>query len=174
MDSEEKKNTTLSDDLPPCAIYIDREGRWFHSGAEMVRREFIREFYRNMELDSRGRYVITWEGKRCRVDVADTAFVVWGVDPVDGRFVLRLSDDTREALQPETLFVGEQDVLYCRVRNGRFPARFVRPAYYQLAAFLEGEDGSYYLPVNGERYPIRHHPVRPAAGGNRAERAKDG
>jgi hypothetical protein len=47
-------------DIPPCLIFIDKEGRWYHRGAEMIHREFIRLFYNNIELDSRGRYVIDW------------------------------------------------------------------------------------------------------------------
>ena len=69
-------NGSERDPLPPCMIFIDKEGRWFHKGAEMIRRDFIRLFYSNMELDSEGRYVIFWNGQRCLVDVEDTAFVV--------------------------------------------------------------------------------------------------
>ena len=51
-------NGSERDALPPCLIFIDKEGRWFHEGVEMIRRDFIRMFYRNMELDGEGRYVI--------------------------------------------------------------------------------------------------------------------
>ena len=66
-------------DLPPCLIFIDREGRWFHKGAEMIRRNIIALFYQNMELDSKGRHVITRNNRRCYVEVEDTAFVVRSV-----------------------------------------------------------------------------------------------
>lgn len=141
-------------------ISIDKEGRWYHKGAEMIHREFIRLFYENMSVDPTGRYIIEWAGERCFVEVEDTAFVVRGVTPegIEGGrlqgFRLLLSDDTVEALQPETLSVGMGHVLYCQVK-GRFPARFSRPAYYQLAAHLEEEAGSYFLPLGGARYRIR-------------------
>ena len=141
-------------------IFIDKEGRWYHEGAEMVRRDFIRLFYKNMELDSEGRYVINWNGERCRVDVEDTAFVVQrvlyedGEQPGNARFVLNLSDDTEEELIPDTLWVGKENVLYCRVKNRVFPARFNRAAYYQLAEYIEEENGSYYLSLNGNKYTI--------------------
>jgi hypothetical protein len=51
-------------DIPPCVITIDKEGRWYHKGMEMVRREFIRLFYQHMSIDSLGRYVIDWGGER--------------------------------------------------------------------------------------------------------------
>ena len=141
-------------------IFIDKEGRWYHEGAEMIRRDFIHLFYRNMELDSEGRYVINWRGERFRVDVEDTAFVVRrvvyedGARTGNGRFVLNLSDDTEEELMPDTLCVGEDNVLYCRVKDRMFPARFNRAAYYQLAEHIEEENGSYYLPLNGEKHKI--------------------
>ena len=141
-------------------IFIDKEGRWYHEGAEMIHRDFIQLFYKNMELDSEGRYVINWDGKRCRVDVEDTAFVVRRVVYEDGertgndRFVLSLSDDTEEDLMHGTIFIGEGNVLYCKVKNRTFPARFNRAAYYQLAEYIKEENESYYLPLNGRKYKI--------------------
>jgi len=148
-------------DIPPCLIYIDKEGRWFHKGAEMIHREFIRLFYQHMEIDSSGRYIISWRGERCYVEVEDTPFVVRRAlfvrdDTADNSsFTLFLSDDSREDLTPDSLFVGDGHVLYCKVKNNTFPARFDRPAYYQLAQYVEEEDGRFFLPLNGKKYVIR-------------------
>lgn len=148
-------------DLQPCLIHIDKEGKWFHRGIEMVRHDFVRSFYRQMELDGAGQYAIFWGGKRCYVEVEDTAFVVRRVSryaddggEYGGGFVLRLSDDTEEPLMPDTLYIGESNVLYCRVKEKRFPARFNRSAYYQLAEHVEADGEDYVLPVNGRRYRI--------------------
>lgn len=147
-------------ELPPCLIFINKEGRWYHKGAEMIHRDYIRLFYKHMELNSQGRYVINWNGQRCWVDVEDTAFVVRRVTFKDGiqaqnaQYLLHLSDDTREPLTPDTLFVGQDNVLYCKVKNRSFPARFVRAAYYQLAEYIEKEGEIYYLPLNGKKYSI--------------------
>jgi hypothetical protein len=152
-------NAPATDPLPPCLIHIDKEGRWYHKGAEMIHREFIRLFYRNMTLDPHGRYVIHWKGERCEVEVEDTAYVVWRAIYQErsggSAFILTLSDDSQEALVPDTLYVGEANVLYCRVRKGAFPARFTRPAYYQLTPHVEEEQGVFYLPLGGEKHPIR-------------------
>ncbi len=147
---------------PPCLIFIDKEGRWYHKGAEMIHREFIHLFYQNMTLDSKGRYVIQWDGARCYVDVEDTAFVVTrvslkqGSTPQSSQFHINLSDDTQEILAPDALWVGRGHVLYCRVKSAAFPARFNRAAYYQLAAYIEEDNSAYYLPLNGRRYLIGH------------------
>jgi hypothetical protein len=147
-------------DMPPCFILIDKEGRWFHKGAEMIHRDIVRFFYEHIGVDSLGRYVIRWGDQRCYLDVEDTPFVVHKVRfEEDGgvqEFRLYLSDDTEETLAPETLCVGEGNVLYCTVKQGRFPARFLRPAYYQLADFVREEEGGFLLPLNGEKHFIRH------------------
>ena len=150
------------DRMPPCHIRIDKEGRWYHLGVEMVHQDFIKLFYRHMERDQSGRYIIDWAGDRCYVEVEDAPFVVQradfkGSDQGDRScFILYLNDDSREALSPESLYLGEKVVLYCMVKEGRFPARFNRPAYYQIGAYVEEDTmGRFYLPLNGERYYIR-------------------
>lgn len=144
--------------IPPCFISIDREGRWFHKGAEMIRREIIRFFYDHLEMDPAGRYMLHVGDERCLLDVEDTPFVVQQVRFQDNHgvqeFRLFLSDETSESLVPETLFVGGENVLYCRVKRGQFPGRFHRPAYYQLAEFAEEEEGRFYLPLNGRKHWI--------------------
>jgi hypothetical protein len=147
-------------DLPPCLIFIDRSGKWFHKGAEMVHREFIQLFYEHMELDTEGRYIISMGGDRCYVEVEDTPFVIRQVrfEEEGGEgpsgCMLYLGDDSREELHPETLYIGAENVLYARVKEGVFPARFLRPAYYQLARYIEEENGEYVLPLKGRKYVI--------------------
>lgn len=147
-------------DTPPCFIFVDREGKWFHKGTEMVRKEMIRFFSDHLEVDGLGRYVIHLGEERCYLEVEDTPFVVQRVQfqktEESETFLLSLNDDTREVLYPESLFVGDGNVLYCRVRKGRFVARFHRPAYYQLAEFVREKDGEFYLPLNGRRHSICH------------------
>jgi len=145
--------------LPPCFIFIDKEGRWFHKGAEMIHRDIVRLFYENIAVDSLGRYVVRLGNESCYLEVEDTPFVVQRVRLQDNGgsqdLWLFLSDDTEEALDPETLFVGEENVLYCTVKQGRFSARFHRPAYYQIAEFVEEDEAGFHLPLNGRKHFIR-------------------
>lgn len=146
-------------DIPPCEISIDKEGRWFHKGVEIVRRDLIQFFYAHMERDKQGRYILFWEGGPCLVEVEDTAFVVKGVDKKDGIFSLHLSDGSTEDLLPKTLSVGPDNVPYCMVKGGRFPARFTRAAYYQLAAYIEEEKGhGFFLRAGEKKYPVAFSP----------------
>lgn len=145
----------------PCDIYIDKEGTWFFRGAEMFRREIVNYFYQNLKLDASGRYIIELPGDPtdcCYVDVEDTAFVVKAAQlelgPQDGHesILLTLSDDSQELLDPSTLQIGQENVLYCCVRNGRFMARFSRPGYYQLASHIEydSDKDAFYLRLNSQ------------------------
>jgi hypothetical protein len=69
-------------------------------------------------------------------------------------FILHLIDDTKEELDPETLSIGADNVLYCTIRAGKFPARFSRPSYYQLVKHVEEEPetGRYFLSLNKKQY----------------------
>ncbi len=139
-------------DLPPCEITIKTDGKWYHKGAEIIRKDIIKFFYEHMDLDEKGRYVISWRNERCVVDVEDTAFFVQAVEKIDSSFILHLSDETQEKLDPNTLYIGERNVLYCRVKGGRFPARFLRPAYYQIANYIEEDKDGYFLYSEGKKY----------------------
>ncbi len=161
--SKRKNKTYFQQDPPPCMIFVDKDGTWFHKGSPIIRREFIRLFYKSLYMDKKGRYIIKFQDQVCRLDVEDTPFIVLRTDLVraikygqrDG-YVIQLIDGTEENLDPETLTIGANNVLYCRIRGQRFRARFSRPSYYQLAQHIqeEPEAGRYFLFLNGERYYI--------------------
>lgn len=61
-----------------------------------------------------------------------------------------------ESLNPSTLRIGKDNIPYCAVRNGQYRARFSRPAYYQLANWIDFDPISefFFLELNGIRYPV--------------------
>ncbi|MBU2552755.1 MAG: DUF1285 domain-containing protein [Proteobacteria bacterium] len=146
------------DGLPPCLIRVDKEGRMTHLGAPMIHEGINRLLMEHVRLDEKGRYIIEFNGQRCYVDVEDTFFVIQRLDRVaeeSESFFVTLNDGTRERLDPSSLSQGRENVLYARVKAGRFPARFLRPSYYQLAEFIVEKNGSFVLPVGGRDYPIQ-------------------
>jgi len=150
-----------NEDLPPCLIFIDQEGRLWHQGAEMIHAGINSLLLEHLSLDERGRYVIDYRGQRCQVEVEDTAIVVGRVSlSADGEsLTLSLSDGTREALDPKLLWVAEDNAVYTRVREGRLPSRFLRQAYYQLAEHIQESENGFALSLGGRLYPLR--PGRP-------------
>lgn len=164
MDADRKLPGLNPDDwpdgLPPCLIRVDKEGRFWHFDAEMTHEGINRLLMDHVDLDEKGRYVIHFRGQRCFVEVEDTFFVIVRIDHRPGEaegpeaFLATLNDGAMEELDPSGLTLGEENVLYARVKNGRFPARFLRRSYYQIAEYIEEHDGRFFLPVNGRRHPI--------------------
>ncbi len=149
------------DNLPPCLISVDKEGRMWHLGAEMIHKGINRLLSDHVELDEKGRYIINFRGQRCFVEVEDTFFVIARLDyfPPDRespeKYVITLNDGTQEELDPSTLTIGPENVIYARVKSGRFPARFLRPAYYQLTGHVVEKEGGFVLPYRGKDYALR-------------------
>ena len=133
-------------------IKIDKEGTWYYKGAHMFRKEILCVFFEHLKIDECGKYLIELDEERCYLDVEDTAFVVGAVYktqlPEDDRVQIEilLNDDSCEKLEMNSLHIGRDNVLYCRVKEGRFTARFSRNSYYQLAEFIEqSENGNIFL-----------------------------
>jgi uncharacterized protein len=143
-------------------IKIDKDGLWYYNGAHMFRKEILCVFFEHLKIDNCGKYLIELGPERCYLEVEDTAFVVAAVYktkiPDNGREQIEiiLNDDSREILEVNSLQAGNDNVLYCRVKEGMFTARFSRKSYYQLAEFIEqSENGaSFFITLNGEKYLI--------------------
>jgi len=160
---EESGKGPQGSEVPPCMMYVDKEGAWFHKGAPIIHRELLVLFYQCIRLDEEGHYIIRFKDQICRLDVEDTPFVILRTDFVpprhDGeaeRFVLHLIDQSKEDLVPESLSIAPDHVLYCKVKGGKFTARFSRPSYYQIAKYIqeESETGRYFLCVNKKKHYI--------------------
>lgn len=143
-------------------IKIDKEGVWYYKGAHMFRKEILHIFYEHLQIDECGRYLIELGPERSYLDVEDTVFVVLAVyktkNSLTGREQIEivLNDDSSEILGMNTLSEGPDNVLYCRVKEGKFVARFSRKSYYQLAEFIEeSESGDcFFINLNGDKYSI--------------------
>ncbi len=137
---------------------MDREGRIFHDGTEIVDPLVLRFFLQAMTLTPDGRYLVVCQGERNWFEPHDTPFVVQRLrlDGEAGRLraaELCFAGDYREPLDPRSLET-EGGHIFCRVRHGAFRARFGRVAMQQIAPFLiEGERGPALL-LGGVRYPI--------------------
>jgi hypothetical protein len=146
-------------------IRIDRDGVWYYRNMEMTRIEIVQYFYQHLRRDGQGNYRIELNHEHCRIHVEDAPYVIRSVSLDSAgaderpRMFISLSDGSSEELDPETIRIGEKDILYCRVKNNAHEARFSRPAYYQLAENMNHDphqnryfiligNRSYTLPVN--------------------------
>ena len=138
---------------------VDREGRVFHDGTEIVDPPTLRFFLRAMRRTPDGRSLVVCQGEHNWFDAHDTPFVVLRLHPVVAAGRLDAVDlcfvgDYREPLDPGSL-ESEAGLLFCRVRRGAFRARFGRVAMQQIAPFLAETEGGLALLLGGARHPIR-------------------
>jgi len=138
-------------------LRIDKEGNWFYNDLPIINRNIYLFFNQHLTRDEHGAYIVCVGNETSRLFVEDTPFVVMSLDYMqagsrEAFFSMRLNDETIEELDLESLYIGKDNVPYCTVKQGRFPARFLRPAYYQLCEHIqpEGED-SFYIMLNSNK-----------------------
>ena len=149
------------------AISFRKDGAWY-ADEERIRNSRIQLlFSRSLRRDDRAgapalpRYtgwLLDVGVDRQPVTVEDTPLVVSGLDgdPDEG-FTIRTNDGESGPLDCDTLRIGEGEVLYCTVDRGDrglLPARFLRPAYYRIARFVEWEDGRPLLRSCGRKWVL--------------------
>ncbi len=139
-----------------ATIRFGRDGRWYADGEPITNVRIAALFARHLRRAPGGNYFLEIGSERTPVDVEDTPYVVVGAT-VDGAGTVRieLNDSSTEDLALPSLHVGAGDVLYCRVKGGRERARFLRPAYYQLAPHIaEASPGCFVLRAGGVAHRI--------------------
>lgn len=146
-------------------IKIDKDGIWYYCGAHMFRKDILCVFFENLKIDDCGKYFIELNEEIYYLDVEDTAFVVTAVFKTKAQgngqdqIEILLSDESLEILDLRSLVVGEDNVMYCRIKKGEFAARFTRKSYYQLAEFIEMDDAGdqFYITLNNQKYFINNN-----------------
>lgn len=122
------------------SIVLDAEGRFWHDGALVDHpplERALRSWIARHPDD--GRLVLTNGYDWCYFRVDDAPFVVTALH-AGATPTLTLFDDTEEPLDPDTLSIGADGVVYARVKKGAFEARFSRHAQTQLAPLLVHDD----------------------------------
>jgi len=72
---------------------------------------------------------------------------------------LRLFDGTEEPLDPSSVTVSEDGILYARVKGGRFEARLAPAAHKEMVDILEeGPDGAPLVRIASSVHPVRERP----------------
>jgi len=143
-------------------ISFRRDGHWYVDEERIDNPRIALLFSRSVGRAPDGSYFLQVGDERALITVEDTPYVVKSIkgDAHQG-FSLVLNDETVERLDPGSLSIGADNVLYCLVKQGQHRARFLRPAYYHLSQSLHADDnGGFFFAIMGKRYP-----VRPAAGG---------
>lgn len=137
-------------------IFIDSRGRWFHDGVRITHRWTYLENNRNLDMDKDGRLFVEEQGSRVYVECEDTPFVVTMVTKTEDGFSMRLNDESIEKLDLRTLTITEQNIPYVRVKDGKFKARLLSAAYYELMKHAGKDEKGFYLESGRSRSYLHH------------------
>ncbi len=136
--------------LRQSGIRLDREGHFQHEGAEVTHHGLRAAFWRWLDRNPDGRYVLRLDDKRfVWLDVDDAPFVVRSARWEGDRAILRLSDDSEEELDYASVRLLAGGAPYCTVK-GRFDARLSTAAWSALGSHIDGDA----LVAAGRRWPL--------------------
>ena len=122
-------------------IRLDREGRFWHEGAQVSHQGFQRALLRWLDRLEDGRPILRLDERRyAYLDVEDAHLLVLSARWDGDRAFLTLNDGSEQELDYASLQVAEDDALYCSARDGQLEARITTPAYYVLAQRIEPAD----------------------------------
>ncbi|MGD9764651.1 MAG: hypothetical protein AB7V27_13130 [Candidatus Binatia bacterium] len=131
------------------------DGRWYADDQPITNQRIAELFSRHVHRAPNGTYLLRIADEQAPIIVDDTPYVVVATSADDtGALWIDLNDGTRERLDARTVAVGEHDVLYCRVKEGTEAARFLRPAYYQLAQHITRDGDGFIIHLGQDHYPI--------------------
>jgi hypothetical protein len=156
-------------EIEQLPIRLTERGSWLH-GETPLHPRVAALFARHLVPEADGRYFIVLGRDRQPVAVADAAYFVETIwveaDPEGGIRAIRLtlSDGATETLDPSTLMISGENVLYARVvRHGlSVPCRFPSSLYHRIALHIEeAPGGGYVLPVAGRDHPLAPYDRRP-------------
>ncbi len=139
-------------------IFIDKEGNWFQDGTPILHRWtylYNNKLLQKVQKDDQVQYFIDEGRGKIYIEVEDTPFVIKNIELRNSSLFLILNDETDEKLQFDTIYLNADNIPYVKVKNGRFDARFSRPAYYEIMKLLNHEQGKYYLNIGSEKILIK-------------------
>jgi uncharacterized protein len=117
-------------------IRIDRQGRFWHEGAEVKHLGLKQALFRWLDRlpPPEDRYVLRLDAQRfAYLEVEDTPLVATSMRWSGDQALLGLQDGSEEALDPQTVSVDAAGILRCRVRAGRIEVRLDTAAAAVLA-----------------------------------------
>ena len=138
-------------------IELDAEGCFWHQGERFQNDKLSSLFHRSIQRTDGGTYLIVIPPYSYPFVVADAPRQVRHIRQDDARVWLVLSDEQEQILEPSTLSYVPDRGLYCQVDAPgvqRWPARFLRPAYYALLSHIDQQGEDYFLDLPGGRWPI--------------------
>ncbi len=144
----------MNDPEKKARIFIDKRGNWFQDGMKITHKWTYLENNKNLDVDENGRFFVDDGFGKVYVEVEDTPFVVKMINKKGESFYTSLNDETTEYMDLKDTWLSSDNVLYTKVKSGKYAARFASPAYYELMKHLEQEGSDFYIQADGQRVRI--------------------
>jgi hypothetical protein len=143
-------------------IVLRKDGTFLHDGEVVEHRALHKALASWIALHpDDGRLILTNGYDWTYFAAEDAPMHVTSIDTEKTPPELTLFDDSTEPLAPETMCLGEDGVVHCRVRGGTLEARFSRHAQTQLAPLLvQADGGSATIRVGEHDFPLPPRPPR--------------
>lgn len=130
--------------LRQSGIRLDAEGRFWHEGQEVAHHGLRAAFFRWLDRNPDGRYVLRLDEKRfVYLDVDDAPFLVRSLRWEGERAIAVLSDGSEEVLDLSS--VRLRDGVAYATAKGRFDARLSAAAWSTLGERIVEREGKHYL-----------------------------
>lgn len=139
-------------------IRLDGEANWYQGEYPVLHDRTIQFLYKNIARDPEGKYYLTGEDKPVYFEVEDVPYWIVKIERTIAGYLITLTDESVELLNPHTLWTGKKNALYCLVKGGRHPAKFFRAPYYEITKNLQQKGGRFYLLFGGKKYAIQKKP----------------
>lgn len=158
------KEEEFFDATPYLKLFINKDGKWFQNEKEIIHAEIYKQFNGMLEKMPDSGYRVRMGREVCKVEVEDAPFVVLTTGMDQNKLLIELNDGSSEIFNPHEFWIGDGNVPYCIIKNGKFHARFSRAAYYQIAKYISlSDDERFYFVIDGERTEVKHQ--NPLTGG---------
>ncbi len=136
---------------------MDVDGCVWHEEVEFDEPTLLNFFMKNLEVLPNGTYRVFCQGEECQLIAEDVPYIIKKINVSPQSIELVFPGDYTEALDASTLFVGPKNVLYCKVRAGKFTARFNRTSYLDLTKEIRHDKKSnqFALTIDKKKYFIQ-------------------
>jgi hypothetical protein len=134
-------------------IKIDSEGQWFHNNTLIENPRFISFFNKSINKTKDGTFVLHYSNYTYPIIVEDVPYFITGVI-FEGfgdfeKITINISNGTSEELDEDTLFY-KKNILYCKILDQDFDARFKRSPSFHILERLDEKNGQYILNICGK------------------------
>ncbi|NSW99706.1 DUF1285 domain-containing protein [bacterium] len=134
-------------------FFVDKDCNWFQDSKPITHKRIYNFNYQNLKRDEQGLFYVEENNSRAYVNFEDKPYIVKSIDiSEDNRILLNLNDFSCESLNIDTL-IFKENIPYCSVKNGKYEAKFSRPALHQIAKAITSKNGSYYINSRIIKYP---------------------